>query len=201
MELFAKFNQASKPLDSTESTETIVFVHSLVLVLALPNHSTQLRVLKPICAVIADCRAQLPNHSTQLRVLKLVQKFKSDSTIHDLPNHSTQLRVLKQRLAGIDKILSNSSKPLDSTESTETVSICKLCGGVPSSKPLDSTESTETFYMVEATAYKITSKPLDSTESTETKEAARLAALAELPNHSTQLRVLKLLSTSILLAL
>ena len=86
----------------------------------------------------------LPNHSTQLRVLKLAGDTEVDVS---LPRFQTT-RLNWEYWNDIEYwegANERSSKPLDSTESTETkVGVPFASTSAVASKPLDSTESTET---------------------------------------------------------
>ncbi len=86
----------SKPLDSTESTETKMLGWTRAQIEQLPNHSTQLRVLK-----------------------RFIHKMQVVWGISSKPLDSTE----STETSSVDLMLQTrllASKPLDSTESTET---------------------------------------------------------------------------------
>ncbi len=184
--------------------------------MADPNHSTQLRVLKPTKPLIPRPVLLFPNHSTQLRVLKLRGILRDRGMLHfqttrlnwEYWNVRFRKPLVFCRMCfqttrlnweywnffiSTQKTVLISSKPLDSTESTETSRAQLTHAALGASKPLDSTESTETncyvFFVSMPRCFQTTrlnweywnwlayininlspspSKPLDSTESTET---------------------------------
>ncbi len=111
---------ASKPLDSTESTETSRSNAARFSGAILPNHSTQLRVLKRRKITARHCDDALPNHSTQLRVLKLAQQWSAQFLRLAFQTTRLNWEYWNKRYWYYLGAVTWASKPLDSTESTET---------------------------------------------------------------------------------